>query len=86
MNPDISLRSQLAVALTLPPLSRLSPEHCRGCQATLPLFITDEMAGLMVDTLYPQTAVHLDICPNCAREYEELVFLTRSAFYDKDAL
>lgn len=86
MNPDSSLSAQLTVALKIPPLSGLSPEHCRRCQAALPLFITDEMAGLMVDVLYPQTAVHLDICPNCAREYEELVFLTRSAFYDKDAL
>jgi hypothetical protein len=84
MNLDLSPRTQLVAALNLPPLPRLSSEHCLNCQAELPLFITDEMAGLAVDTLYPQTAVHLDICPTCAHEYQALVFLTQIAFYDED--
>ncbi|MCZ7674286.1 MAG: hypothetical protein M5U34_47720 [Chloroflexi bacterium] len=86
MTLNLSPRTRLAAALSLPPLPRLSSEHCLSCQAALPLFITDEMAGLAVDALYPQTAVHLDICPTCAHEYEALTFLTRTAFYDEDTL
>ncbi|MCA9950128.1 MAG: hypothetical protein KDE48_10810 [Anaerolineales bacterium] len=53
---------------------------CGLCQAQLPVFITDELAGLAVDELYPQTADHLDICPDCLTEYTELVQMAYAAF------
>jgi hypothetical protein len=72
---------RLEIELALPPLYRLSAAECRHCQEALPLFISDELAGLAVDELYRETAVHLDICPFCLAEYEELSRLATAAFY-----
>lgn len=77
-------RKQLVITLTLAP-SSLSADDYQHCQETLPLFVTDELAGLPVDELYPATAVHLDICPFCLLEYEELVRLATTAFYGDEA-
>lgn len=46
--------------------------RCGQCQDALPLFITDEMTGKPVDTLYPAVARHLDECRTCLAEYEAL--------------
>jgi hypothetical protein len=74
--------SRLAAELQLPLATQLPAAHCQLCQETLPVFVSDEMAGLAVDDLYPATAVHLDICPTCFQDYRELVGLAMSAFYD----
>ena len=55
--------------------------HCGQCQEALPLFITDEMVGKPVDTLYPAVARHLDECRTCLAEYEALSKLMELALY-----
>ena len=67
------------------------PEHfhllagfCHQCQAQLPLFISDELAGQPVGELYPDIAYHLDLCPVCLPEYEALARLTAAALYSEE--
>ncbi len=79
-------RTRLVAQLRLPPAHQLAAEHCQHCQETLPVFISDEMAGLVVDDLYPETADHLDICPTCFHEYEELINMAFAIFYDNEDL
>ncbi len=55
-----------------PPVISPKGFHCGLCQEALPLFITDEMVGQPVDTLYPLVARHLDECRTCLAEYEAL--------------
>lgn len=64
------------------PAGQAPAEDCQRCQKSLPLFVSDEMAGLAVDELYPNTAVHLDICPACLQEYEALAGLAYGALVD----
>jgi len=75
---------KLVNQLYLPPLHQLPEAFCLRCKEQLPLFVGDELAGKSVDTLYPETAVHLDVCPICLHEYEELVRLTTVAFYGEE--
>jgi hypothetical protein len=77
---------QLAEHLRRPSLFQLPAEQCQQCQEALPRFIADELANLPVDELYPETAVHLDICPACLPEYEALVHLAMAAFYPDEEL
>lgn len=72
----------LLLPLRLPPTGQLAAEDCQRCQESLPLFVSDEMAGLPVDDLYPETAVHLDFCPACFQEYEALAGLAYAALYN----
>lgn len=72
---------QLAEQLRQPAAFQLPADQCRQYQEALPYFITDELANLPVDSLYPETAVHLDICPACLHEYEALVHLALASFY-----
>lgn len=50
-------------------------QDCDACRDELPLFVTDELMGKSVDTLYSKTAQHLDQCPVCLVEYELLATL-----------
>jgi hypothetical protein len=81
MRPDTVPLMQLATQLRLPPLHQLPVEQCQRCREELPVFVGDEVAGLAVDDLYPETAVHLDICPACFYEYEALTALAWAALY-----
>ena len=54
--------------------------NCGACREELPLFVTDELIGEPVDTLYPKTAQHLDQCPVCLVEYELLAALLAESF------
>lgn len=76
------LADQLQRPFPTPPLA----DPCGHCLATLPRFIADELANLPVDTLYWETAVHLDLCPTCLAEYEALVHLAMAAFYPDEEL
>lgn len=79
----LSPLQRLALQLQMPDTSAA----CRACELQLPLFVTDELMGLAVDDLYPQTAVHLDICPDCLTEYLELVHMAHDALnQDEDIL
>lgn len=82
MNNVQLLRRQLHEPLRAP----LPTPFCPTCQAALPLFVSDELAGLAVDTLYPQIAYHLDFCTNCQIEYETLAVLTSHSLYREDLL
>ncbi|MCL4266945.1 MAG: hypothetical protein KJ069_27445 [Anaerolineae bacterium] len=73
---------QLLSPLRLPPTGQLPAEACQRCRESLPLFVSDEMVGQAVDDLYPETAVHLDLCPTCFQEYEALAGLAYAALYD----
>lgn len=84
MYPDTAPLSRLAAQLRLPPIYQLPAEPCRRCQEALPGFVSDEMAGLAVDEMYAETAVHLDICPACFHEYEALTALAWTAFYGSE--
>jgi len=55
------------------------PEFCPRCQDMLALFVTDELAGEIVDSLYPDVAFHLERCPVCLQEYEILAHLLYTA-------
>jgi hypothetical protein len=77
---------QLMAQLRLPYPPPQAVALCAQQAARLPLFITDELAGQPVDLLYPETAQHLDICPDCLAEYESLSKLTLVALYGKEAL
>lgn len=54
---------------------------CASCQVDLPLFVSDELAGMAVDTLYREIAYHLDLCLVCQMEYESLATLTTNSLY-----
>jgi hypothetical protein len=84
MNRNAPPWKRLDIALRLPPLSMLPAADCPRCQQALPLFSSAELAELPVDELYPETAVHLDICPSCLAEYAELSRLATAAFYGYD--
>ncbi|MCA9934975.1 MAG: hypothetical protein H6662_06205 [Ardenticatenaceae bacterium] len=75
-----TLRQQLHEPAKRP----LSTLFCPTCQANLPLFVSDELAGLDVDTLYPEIAYHLDLCLACQIEYEALSILTENALYREE--
>lgn len=71
-------RQRLIAALAevgLPPAGA-----CRHSQAMLPLFVTDELSGRIVDRLYPDLANHLDRCPACRQEYADLSWWLAEAF------
>lgn len=72
----------LLLPLRLSPTGQAPAEDCQRCRESLPLFVSDEMAGQAVDDLYPETAVHLDLCPACFQEYEALAGLAYAALYD----
>jgi hypothetical protein len=57
---------------------------CRRCRAALPLFVSDELAGRPVDSLDPDTAAHLDLCPECLEEYLALARLLAAALGEED--
>jgi hypothetical protein len=63
------------------PFVPLPPDRCRACRAALPLFISDELAGRDVDELYPETAEHLELCPDCLEEYVALSRLATAALF-----
>ncbi len=56
-------------------------DFCPQCQDMLPLFVSDELADQLVDSLYPDVAYHLDLCLNCQIEYEALSVMTSNALY-----
>jgi len=84
MRPDTAPLMRLATQLRAPSLDLLPAEQCQRCQENLTVFVGDEMARLAVDDLYPETAVHLDICPTCFHEYENLTALAWAAFYGRE--
>lgn len=49
--------------------SRPSPEDCQRCRAALDTYVSAQLAGEPVTTLFPETAVHLDQCLDCAQAY-----------------
>ena len=55
---------------------------CRRYQSELPLFVTDELAGRVVEQYFGGLADHLDRCPNCLREYVTLAELMNNALLD----
>lgn len=55
------------------------PLACTHVSVQLPLFISDELAGLDVDALYPQVAAHLDLCTSCMDEYVALSEMLHAA-------
>jgi uncharacterized protein with PIN domain len=63
------------------PSFRFSSDRCQLCRATLPLFISDELAGHDVDERYPETAEHLERCPDCLEEYVSLSSLATAALF-----
>lgn len=54
---------------------------CTTHQEKLYLFVSDEVAGLPVDQMYPGIAHHLDSCSACLGEYEILANLLTAALY-----
>ena len=79
----ISPRQELMVALKQVVLWEQTVKFCPTCQEALPLFVTDELAGKLVDDLYPDIAYHLGNCLVCQLEYEVLSNLMLNALYDK---
>lgn len=63
------------------PLVFDTSEACSQYKKTLPVFITLELAHQPVDHLYADVADHLDICPDCASEYEEISQMMLDAFF-----
>lgn len=74
----------LAQHLFAPPPALDFPHFCPSCRNTLPLFVADELAGELVDGLYPEVTYHLDRCQDCLREYTALSILTRAALFDEE--
>ena len=70
--------------LTEAPINRVTTELCAHYQSELPLFVTDELAGLDMDEMYPDMAHHLDICVACLYEYAELAELSADALLGKE--
>jgi len=54
---------------------------CTTYREKLYLFVSDEVAGLPVDEMYPDIAHHLDSCSLCLGEYEILANLLTAALY-----
>lgn len=79
-NRIITPWQQLQMLLAQPSITT-NGFHCAQCQGLLPLFVTDEMMGKPVDTLYPLVARHLDDCRACLSEYEALSKLMDLALY-----
>ena len=79
-SPLLTLHQQLFTR----PILLDTPAFCAACRDKLPLFVTDELAGENVDTLYPDVAFHLDVCPACLDEYESLARLLTAAFFDEE--
>ena len=46
---------------------------CEKCQASLLRYVDDEIGGLDVARLYPNVKRHLDLCPDCMKEYLEML-------------
>lgn len=84
MNEQPAPLRTLARQLLAPPPALDAPHFCASCRDALPIFITDELAGEPVDSLYPETAYHLDLCPDCLQEYLTLSALTLAALFDED--
>jgi len=84
MSDSLSPLSLLTQQLREPLETGLESPFCRRCQAELYLFVSDEFARQPVDELYPNIAYHLDICPLCLQEYEELAHLTGLALFGED--
>lgn len=59
---------------------------CEACSAALPAFVSEELAGKDVDRLFPETAAHLDLCPQCLQEYRNLSAWMWSAYVDPGAI
>lgn len=59
---------------------------CEACTAALPAFVSEELAGKDVDRLFPETAAHLDLCPECLDEYRTLSAWMWSTFVDPGAM
>lgn len=77
--PDSSSNLQRLAGLLYEPLLTLPVDACRRYQSELPIFVTDELAGQAVDRYFGSLADHLDICPNCLREYVALTELMGNA-------
>ncbi|MBN1314530.1 MAG: zf-HC2 domain-containing protein [Anaerolineales bacterium] len=46
---------------------------CDACQQALPEYIEAELNGQPLRQLYPETARHLDFCPDCGQMYADLL-------------
>lgn len=74
------LRPRQRLVAALEDLSLPPAGACRQLRAMLPLFVTDELSGRIVDRLYPDLANHLDRCPACRQEYADLSWWLAGAF------
>lgn len=86
MNPEsITPWQQLLQHLRSPQPAVTLTSFCEHCQTVLPLFVSDELAGRVVDIQYPEIAHHLDLCPVCLAEYEALSRLAVAALYGEES-
>ncbi|MGB0384836.1 MAG: anti-sigma factor family protein [Ardenticatenaceae bacterium] len=46
---------------------------CEACEGSLLAYVDDEIGGLDVARLYPDVKRHLDLCPDCMKEYVEML-------------
>lgn len=81
MSTQISPLAQLAQLLQTDPLPELEQPGCNFDPENLVIFVSDELAGLPVDELYPKTARHLDLCTRCMQDYCELSRLSANSLY-----
>lgn len=46
---------------------------CEACETSLLRYVDDEIGGLDVVRLYPDVKRHIDLCPDCMKEYVQLL-------------
>ena len=83
-DPSSNLQ-RLARLLREPQLTVLV-SFCGDCQSVLPIFVSDELAGQPVDRHFGNIANHLDVCPDCQREYVALAELMSNALLGGEVL
>ena len=68
------------------PQVTIPADFCGYCQSELPIFVSDELAGQPVDRYALSIADHLDVCPNCLREYVVLAELAGNALLGEEVI
>lgn len=60
------------------------PEQlCLACREALPYYVHFKVSGENAEAEYPRVKAHLDLCPRCSGEYEELYQMVSAAYADE---